>query len=129
MKDRYMEYEESLERLVDVYREHKSLFVAFDFDLTVFDFHEKGDTHVAIEHILWRAKEAGCQLILFTCREGDDLEWASHYCKEKGYEPDFVNENPIMNTRKPYYNILLDDKAGLGEAYTLLNETLDHFNY
>lgn len=30
-----------------------------------------------------------------------------------------------MKTRKPYYNILLDDRAGLGEAYQILLLTLN----
>ena len=27
------------------------------------------------------------------------------YCEEFGYKPDYVNESPSMNTKKPYYNI------------------------
>lgn len=30
-----------------------------------------------------------------------------------------------MNTRKPYYNILLDDRAGLQEAADTLNSVLN----
>lgn len=40
------------------------------------------------------------------------------YCKHFGIAVDYINENPeIMNTRKPYYNILLDDRAGLECAF------------
>ena len=30
-----------------------------------------------------------------------------------------------MATRKPYYNVLLDDRAGLKEAYTHLKKLTD----
>ena len=40
---------------------------------------------------------------------------------------DFVNENPIMNTRKPYYNILLDDRAGLDSSVYMLRTLLNNF--
>ena len=42
---------------------------------------------------------------------------------------DLINENPLMKTRKPYYNILLDDRAGLKESFynlkKLTNEIRD----
>lgn len=34
---------------------------------------------------------------------------------------DYINESPIMKTRKPYYNTLLDDRAGLQEAFGVLD--------
>ena len=45
-------------------------------------------------------------------------EYTIEYCKHFGIAVDYINENPeIMNTRKPYYNILLDDRAGLECAF------------
>lgn len=43
------------------------------------------------------------------------------YCKHYGIRVDYVNESPIMKTRKPYYNILLDDRAGLQESFGVLD--------
>jgi hypothetical protein len=34
-----------------------------------------------------------------------------------------------MKTTKPYYNILLDDRAGLNDAYQTLVLTLNILNY
>ena len=65
-----------------------------------------GDTYPKVEELLRRAKELGHILILFTGNEGVALDKIKEYCKERGYEPDLINENPIMKTRKPYYNIL-----------------------
>ena len=61
------------------------------------------------------------KLILFTAKETQgQIDQCVKYCEEGGYKPDYVNESPVMNTKKPYYNILLDDRAGLFEAVTNL---------
>lgn len=70
-------------------------------------------------------KRLNITLILFTGNEGDKLVNIVEYCKNNGYEPTFINENPIMDTRKPYYNILLDDRAGLNDAYQTILLTLN----
>lgn len=82
-----------------------------------------------MEHLLRYLKEKGFKLILFTGNEGEKLQDIIEYCKEHGYEPDYVNESPVMKTIKPYYNILLDDRAGLNEAYNILVLTLKMIGY
>ena len=52
MEDRYLNYQETLNRLVSEYKKYDSLFVAFDFDNTVFDFHNVSDTFPKIEQLL-----------------------------------------------------------------------------
>lgn len=41
-----------------------------------------------------------------------------------GFRPDYVNDSPVFNkittNSKIYYNIFLDDRAGLNEAYSIL---------
>lgn len=110
--------------------EHGSLFVAFDFDNTVFDYHHKGFSFPAVEFLLRECKAAGLKLILFTAKETkEELDRCVDYCKERGYEPDFINESPIMNTKKPYYNILLDDRAGLDSVATVLSLVLTRIRF
>lgn len=126
--DRYLDQSECIKRLINDYLTHNSLFVAFDFDDTVFDYHNLGDEFPKLEDILKLCKKNNFKLILFTANENEKLEEIIKYCKEKGFEPDYVNENPIMKTRKPYYNILLDDRAGLNDAYQTLKTTLNILN-
>lgn len=39
----------------------------------------------------------------------------------------FINTSPIFSrSRKPYYNILLDDRAGLEESYNILKQVVDY---
>jgi len=123
--DRYLITNNTLSRLKEELKQHKSLFIAFDFDNTVYDYHQVGDIYPLVESILKKAKQLGHKLILFTGNEGDRLIEIIDYCGSHGYSPDFVNENPIMSTRKPYYNILLDDRAGLNESYSILKEVLN----
>lgn len=65
------------------------------------------------------------KLILFTGNEGEQLEIIKKDLNKRNIPFDLINENPIMKTRKPYYNILLDDRAGLKESYTFLNKLIN----
>ena len=124
MEDRYLNDEETYNRLMIEYKKYGSLFVAFDFDNTVFDYHKAGDTFPKVEELLIKCRRFNMKLILFTANEGEKLPEIIKYCKERGYEPDYVNESPISPTRKPYYNILLDDRAGLKSSYDALSKLL-----
>lgn len=125
MKDRYLIHNEVVSRLFNDYRKHGKLIIAFDFDNTVFDYHDRGDTFPRVIDILKDARKAGHTLILFTINEGYRLQKIREHLATLGINPDYVNESPVFkDTRKPYYNILLDDRAGLESAYEHLNEFL-----
>lgn len=126
MKDRFLYTTACVERLFADYKKHNSLFVAFDFDNTIYDYHGLGDTFPRIEKLLLQCKLRGHTLILFTAREGEKLQEAIKYCDQRGFSPSYVNKNPIMETVKPYYNILLDDRAGLQSAFEILTLTLKY---
>jgi hypothetical protein len=129
MEDRYLDFNENVNRLINDYKKHGNLFIAFDFDNTVFDYFNVGDIYPKIESILRYLKQNNFDLILFTGNEGNKLQEIIKYCRDHGYKPTYINENPIMKTRKPYYNLLLDDRAGLKEAYEILLLTLKQLNY
>ena len=112
-------------RLKQDYFTHKSLFVAFDYDNTVFDYHKKGINYSSVIELLRTCKSLGFTLILFTGNEGEKLEVIKKDLIERNIPFDLINENPLMKTRKPYYNILLDDRAGLKEAYNNLKRLID----
>ena len=129
INDRYFSQLECIKRLVDDYKKHGNLLIAFDFDNTVFDYFNTGERFPKMEKLLRFLKSKGFHLILFTGNEGEKLETIVEYCKSHGYEPNYINESPVMKTRKPYYNILLDDRAGLRESYETLVITLNILNY
>ena len=130
MEDRFLNISESVSRLIEDFYEYKNLYIAFDFDNTVFDYNNVGDTFPKLEKLLrYLKKHKEFTLILFTANSGSRLDWIVDYCEEHGYTPDHINENPVWSTVKPLYSILLDDRAGLNEAYQILLTTLKLLNY
>jgi hypothetical protein len=113
------------DRLKQDYLAHKSLFVAFDYDNTVFDYHSQGINYEKIIELLRVCKSLGFTMILFTGNENEKLEVIKTDLKKRKIPFDLINENPLMPTRKPYYNILLDDRAGLKESYNNLKRLTD----
>jgi len=115
--DFYLKKENTYERLLREYKKYNSLVVAFDFDNTVYDFHQKGLEFPKMIQLLQDLKKIGCYLIVFTANEDNDF--IKNYCREMKIPFDAINENPPFyksNARKIYYNILLDDRAGLREV-------------
>lgn len=113
------------ERLVSEYVNHDFLVIGVDFDDTIRDF----DTGLVINPVVELLKEArkhNCILCLYTCREEKRLVEATKFCEKIGLEMDYINSSPIiLHTRKPLFNILLDDRAGLVESYNLLKKFID----
>ncbi len=66
-----------------------------------------------------RLQKGGAILILYTCRNGDDLQDAVEWCRGQGLVFDYVNENAEENiekygdvdTRKIFAHEYIDDKA------------------
>ena len=117
------------ERLRADYYAHGSLIVAFDFDNTVYDYHKRGVNYDKIIELIRVCKDLGFMIILFTCSEGPKLEKVVENLRARNIPFDYINESPIMKTRKPYYNILLDDRAGLKESYTHLKKLIDEIRH
>lgn len=118
-------------RLLEDFLNHQGLIVAFDFDNTIYDYHKKGDDYSEVVNLLKKCCKLGFTMILFTTSSDEEkIEEKKKYCEELGIRVDFVNESPVLNgTKKPYYNILLDDRAGLLEAFDNLSfvvECVEH---
>lgn len=119
------------ERLKNELDKHGKLVIGFDFDNTIFDVHNRGGSYNEVINILKECKQRGWILCLFTAELREDwLKWKVDYCKHFGIEPDYINESPLIpGTRKPFFNLLLDDRAGLEGAYLILRTVLDYANY
>lgn len=117
-------------RLIDEYNTHKNLIIAFDFDNTVFDYHNKGYKFDSAISLLKECSDFGLTMVLFTCNDDEKtLSLHREFLSSKGIRVDYVNESPIMQTKKPYYNILLDDRAGLSESFRILANVIDFIKY
>lgn len=99
-------------------------FIAVDFDGTLCTnaFPEIGQVkkkNKEVHEMVQNLKEKGHSLILWTCREDNPerkyLTEAIEWCKSKGLEFDYINENPESPwgdaQRKIYADLYIDDKS------------------
>ena len=130
--DEYLIPNSSFLRLYKEYIQYGSLVIAYDFDNTVFDFHQKGNTYWNVIMLLRKLKELNCICICFTANQDEDF--VRDYCKTNNIPLDKLNENPDFfksKARKIYYNVLLDDRSGLSQTYqelTLLTNLINNKN-
>ncbi|MEN0050217.1 MAG: hypothetical protein AAF806_24340 [Bacteroidota bacterium] len=119
--DFYLNQQNAYERIWKEYLTYNCLIVAYDFDNTVYDCHQKGWQFKQVIRFLRRLKKIGCYLIIFTANQ--DLNFVKTHCQKQDIPFDVINENaPFISStaRKIYYNALLDDRAGLRMTYDLL---------
>lgn len=121
-----MDAKKSINRLVAEWTKYGKLVIAYDFDGTVYDFHKEGFTFKMVPELLRECKEQGAHLIVYTANS--DIEFIKNYLDANNIPFDYINENPpelnLPKGGKLYYNILLDDRAGLNEAYLQLQTAL-----
>jgi hypothetical protein len=127
--DYYLNEDNCVNRLVEEWTNYGKIVLAIDFDDTVFDFHKKGRTYENVIKLVKRCQNIGCYTVIFTAN--DDIEhhkFIKQYLLDKGIEIDTINENvPSVpfKTRKVYYNVLLDDRAGLKASYDILLKVVE----
>lgn len=94
--------------------------VAVDFDGTIVEdrFPEIGKPINEMVYLLHQLQAQGIELILWTSRDGEDLQKALDFCKTIRLSFAAVNENhPAVkalfdnDTRKVYADLYIDDKA------------------
>ena len=65
--DTYIDHKNVVKRLVDEYKFHGGLVVAYDFDNTVYDYHKKGDTYdMVVDLLKTLEKVPGISLVVWT---------------------------------------------------------------
>lgn len=133
MRHPYLNHDVCVARLREWYERNGSLIVAYDFDNTVYDYHSRGHDYTEVIELIRKAKHAGCYLIVFTGNQDEQL--VRSFLKDNDIPFDSVNEqSPFLDenskqSRKIYYNILLDDAAGLESACAYLLEFLNSIQF
>lgn len=98
----------------------RAKIIAVDFDGTLCEnrYPEIGEPYPMVISTLRFLKLMGCKLILWTCREGAELEQAVLWCGRHGLFFDKINENiPDVverwgtNSRKVFANVYFDDRS------------------
>lgn len=113
-----------LERLVKQYQKQDKLIIAYDIDDTVRPMYcaDCGDVQSLLRMI---KNTLDAYFIVFTSNE--DINGVKEYLDKWDIPYDAINENaPFVPFEKGkiFYNVLLDDKAGLGEVVNTLKQLL-----
>ena len=125
MDDPFLDDDNGIHRLLEEWKTHGKLIIAFDFDNTIYDYYKQGIKFPRVIQLLKNYKAQN--LAYFTCFTSCDesrFEFIKEYCIENEIPLDAINESPDFiefTGRKVYYNVLLDDRAGLLSAYQQLN--------
>lgn len=97
---------------------HRIFAVDFDGTLCENAWPEIGEPHTEMIESVKKLRQDGHEIILWTCREGNDLEKALSWCAERGLTFDAVNDNLEEtkkffggNSRKIVADFYIDDKA------------------
>lgn len=113
-----------LTRLIEQYKHQDQLIIAYDFDDTVKPYWCASCEDV--KSVLRLCKDVlNAYFIVYTCNS--DHNAIEAYLKEEEIPFDVINQNaPFIDKNsfdgKLFYNVLLDDKAGLGEVVKTLEE-------
>ncbi len=116
--DEFLKDDAAYLRLLKEYKEHGSLVVGYDFDGTVHDYHKTGATYELVRQLLRDLKSINCKLICWTAYEKHD--YVEQFLRDNNIPCDGININGIplrWETRKPFFSVLLDDRAGLEQVY------------
>jgi hypothetical protein len=121
MLDQFLMPGASYNRLVAEYEKYGSLHVGFDFDSTVYDFHQTGESYEMVRQLLRDLTQVGCKCYCWTAQ--NDLAFVERFLADNNIPHEGINTGGInlgWESRKPFYSALLDDRAGLHQVYTEL---------
>ncbi len=128
ISDPYMDDSLVIGRLFQEWTDHGKIIIAFDYDNTVYDYEKKGYIYTEVIHLLQDCHRLGAHIYCFTACEEEQYPEMEQYMKDNNIPCDGINIDydfiPFRG-RKPYYNILLDDRAGLSSAYQYLRSVCD----
>lgn len=125
-QDPFMNREIVKDRLRNEYKKYGQLIIAYDFDYTVHSYREETWTYEFVMNLLreWRPY---AKFVVFTASPITRYAYIKTYLKTHNLPYDKVNEEVFerQRSRKIYYNVFLDDRAGLGETAEILTELLN----
>ena len=125
--DYYLSTTNCVNRLVREWKTYKKLIIAVDFDGTIYDTYGEGRVFNDVINLLKRCAKIGAYFIVFTCRRDDEQHIIIDCLNENNLPYDKINDNvefTMVTGRKVYYNIFLDDRAGLLSAYEILSDAV-----
>jgi len=134
INDPFLDNTRAYLRLLEEYNRHKSLVIAVDMDNTLFDYHSKGYKFPALIKLLQDCNKIGFKIVIFSGSAKERHPFIREYCEKIGVKISGINQDVIdwhkdksldWSSSKIYYNIFLDDRAGLASAYEVLRGLVD----
>lgn len=122
-----------INRLLEEWIRHKKIIIALDADDTILPYTlgNNEDINRAVE-LVKVARELGAYIVIYTARHCDNWNEIEEHCTKIEIPIDAINKNcmvlPYGNHGKIYYNIFLDDRAGLTSSLDILDETIKRYN-
>jgi hypothetical protein len=120
-----MRYE--VDKLLNVFDAHGSIIVGLDFDDTVFPL--TNSEYVVkrcekVRDLINSFQPSHLVVCLYTVSDFSALEYKKSILNFYHINYSYVNKSPIKmgDGSKPFFNILLDDKAGLNESIEILTD-------
>jgi glutamine synthetase len=121
-----LDSEYRLKKIIRNYEKFGNVVVGVDFDFTLVDA-VTNETYQDIVKILKRGQRKEIIYCIWTAN--DSGAYVKSKWVEAGLEFQYYNDSPINPcSRKPHFNILLDDSAGLKEALDLFVAFLDYLD-
>lgn len=126
--DKFLKPNAEYYRLWSIYHKHGKLVVACDFDDTLYDVHNTGESFEMVRQLVRDLHQIGCHIAIWTGNKDfafvtsflDSVNVPFHSINE---DASFIDEKHI--SRKLYYNVLIDDKAGLACVYNSLTRLVN----
>ena len=119
-----------VERLLEEWKQYGKIIIAVDYDDTIspWKLSQTNINETGIVDLLKQAQLTGAYIVCFTACDQSRYEEIRKRFSALGITLDKINENPISlpygNQNKIYANIFLDDRAGLIESLSILEEAL-----
>ena len=114
------------ERILEDYKKNGNIIIAYDIDDTVRPYRDSKESCDLVVDLLKRANEVlNASFIVFTSNK--NIKKVESFLNTMGLPYDKINEDMDwvkerdITDGKIYYNLFLDDKAGLAESYDALN--------
>lgn len=111
-----------LDRLKTQFRKHSSLIIGVDFDHTI-KCPITGQVYINIVNLVKQAFAQGHIICIWTANQHPDE--VKKTLSNQSIRYHYFNDSPLQYAaRKAHFNLLLDDVAGLNEAYNTLRQFL-----
>jgi hypothetical protein len=123
-----MTYE--LKKLLEAEKKYGKIVLGVDFDDTIFPLDDNPHNIVRTSKVrrLVKAVADRANICLWTVGEDWSMKYKLHICETYEIPINYVNTSPIFHgkdVRKPHFNMLLDDKAGLNETIKTLEDFIN----